>query len=106
MITAQEAKALYDWTGAEIQDYLNKVLEKEIVRMAKSGKREYTHHIGAEPYDPPKPTPVQQGVVDELKKLGYTARYGVYGSSYVPRGLADDNGDGPMYQNYGILIRW
>ena len=108
MITAKEAKALYNQSGAEVQAFLKNTLEKKITDAATAGKREYIHHIGAERnvYRAPQPTPLENGVLDELKKLGYSVAYDTYGSEYVPRGMADDSGEGPMYRNYGIIIRW
>ena len=41
------------------------------------------------------------------RALGYTVQWlESEGESYVPRGLADDAGDGPSYTNYGIQITW
>jgi len=42
-----------------------------------------------------------------LEDLGYTSRWvPQYDDVYAPRGLADDDGDGPSYINYGIHIGW
>jgi hypothetical protein len=108
MITAQEAKALYDKSGAEVQAFLKNNLEKKITEAATAGKREYIHHIGdqRDVYHPPQPTPLEKDVLDELNKIGYSVAYDLYGSEYVPRGLANDIGIGPVYRNYGMIIRW
>lgn len=106
MITSQEAKSLYDKSGAEVQDYLTHNIEKEIIRRSQGGNRDYTLHLGAEQWSIPKLTPLLQGVMDELKRLGYRVKYTSYGEKYVPRGLADDDGNGPEKQNYGIEINW
>ena len=46
-------------------------------------------------------------VIDRLDSLGFQSGVNYYGSSYIPRGLADDyDGSGPLYMNYGILIDW
>lgn len=29
-----------------------------------------------------------------------------YGDEYVPRGLADDGGNGPKHRNVGLIIGW
>ena len=108
MITAKDAKALYDKSGEEVRSFLKNNLEKKITEAATAGNREYIHHIGAERdvYHAPQPSTVERGVLDELKKLGYSVKYEKYGEEYVPRGLADDDGTGPMYRNYGIIIKW
>ena len=53
-----------------------------------------------------KITSVDQGVVETLKELGYVVSIEQDGASYVPRGMADDEGDGPEYTNYGFHIGW
>jgi hypothetical protein len=109
MITAKEAKELYDQSGAEVNDYLKNTVERIVRKAAEGGKRqvfidmgsvkqfEYLHHTI---------TPLQQAVADKLKTLGYLTEFRLDGDDYVPRGLADDNGNGPTIQNYGIQISW
>ena len=45
-------------------------------------------------------------IIDRLDSLGFQSGVNYYGSSYVPRGLADDYDEGPLYMSYGILIDW
>ena len=109
MISAKEAKELYDQSGAEVTAYLKIKVEKEIVNAAKAGRLNTIIHLGSLDYleyVDQKITPHQKAVVSKLKKLGYTAEIKRYGTSYVPRGLADDDGAGPAHQNYGIHIGW
>ena len=109
MITAKEAKVLYDKSGQEVADYLKYTVEKEVVRAAEGGKRQTIIHLKSlEPFRHLDQviTPLQKAVVDQLKMLGYHAEIKLYGDSYVPRGLADDDGNGPSHQNYGIHIGW
>jgi len=40
-----------------------------------------------------------------LKSLGYEA-YWCGGEPYVPRGLADDDGAGPLYRAYTVKVTW
>ena len=55
----------------------------------------------------PRPDPLQTGIIEKPRALGYTVQWlESEGESYVPRGLADDAGDGPSYTNYGIRITW
>jgi hypothetical protein len=109
MITAKEAKELYDQSGAEVEQFLKNEVEKRVTDAAKGGKRsvfvdlgyvkqfQYLHHTI---------TPLQQAAADKLKELGYRVVIKLDGESYVPRGLADDDGNGPKIQNYGIQIGW
>ena len=108
MISAKEAKALYDESGAEVVTYLKTVIEPVVKKAAKAGNRKCFIHIGSKvTYQPiPTPTPVEAGAIRDLKTLGYTVATGLVGSPYVPGGLQDDDGNGPEHQNYGIFIGW
>lgn len=109
MITAKEAKELYDQSGAEIEEFFKYKVEPEVAKEAKGGKRRAFIHLGS--MDQFRNigqtiTPLQQAVVDKLRALGYRAQISLDGDKYVPRGLADDGGIGPLHQNYGIQINW
>jgi len=109
MITAQQAKVLYDESGAEVQAFLAHSVEKQIKDAASSGKRTVIIHLGALEilrHLDQEITPLQKAVVAQLKVLGYKAAIEMYGDRYVPRGLADDDGNGPQHRNYGIEIGW
>lgn len=109
MITAKEAKELYDQSGAEVTDFLERNVESKVSFAAKSGKRFVFIHLGSiGPYEhvDQKITPLQQAVAEKLQELGYRARIVLDGDKYVPPGLANDDGGGPMHQNYGIQVGW
>lgn len=109
MITAKEAKDLYDQSGAEVDDYIKYKLESEIRTAATSGKRQWFHLIGSNQkgFNPIQPTPLQNRIISKLTELGFSARWiDSHGTAYVPRGLADLEGNGPLHTNYGILIGW
>jgi hypothetical protein len=109
MITAKEAKELYDQSGQEVADYLKHSVEKKVKEAAEGGKRQVFIDMGSVrqfEYLQSTITPLQQAVADKLKELGYRVEIKLDGESYVPRGLADDNGNGPTIQNYGIQISW
>ena len=109
MITANEAKQLYDESGHEVEQFLKNEVEKKVTDAAKGGKRHVFIHMGAVnqfEYLDRTITPLQQAVADKLKTLGYRADFKLDGDKYVPRGLADDDGNGPKIQNYGIQISW
>jgi hypothetical protein len=109
MITAKEAKELYDQSGQEVEDFLKHNVEQRVKKAAEGGKRQVFIDMGSVKqfeYLQHTITPLQQAVADKLKTLGYRAEIKLDGDYYVPRGLADDDGNGPAIQNYGIVISW
>lgn len=109
MITAKEAKALYNKSGQEVADYLKHLVEQQVIKAAEGGKRQtiiFLDNLGPYSYLDQVITPLQKAVVAKLKEMGYGAEIKPYGDSYVPLGLADDGGNGPSHQNYGIHISW
>jgi hypothetical protein len=110
MITANEAKKLYEKSGQEVEDFLTYKVEGEVIKAANGGKRQtciFLDSLNIFDHLDQKITPLQKAVVDKLKGLGYSAAIKQYGERYVPRGLADDDGKGPSpHQNYGIIISW
>ena len=106
MITAKEAKGLYDASDAEAKG-LMKSFESQIIEAAKSGKRWIVITIGSSPTTQNlQPDSVQKRAMELLNELGYVSRWTANGAAYVPLGLMDDYGNGPMYVNYGIHIGW
>ena len=107
MITTKEAKALYDESGAEAKALL-KTFEPKIIEAAKSGKKWVIVFIDSHPtYETPYPTATQQRAIKMLEEFGYVSRWVAQdGAAYIPRGLMDDYGNGPMHVNYGIHIGW
>jgi hypothetical protein len=108
MITAKEAKELYDASGAEVDQYIQYKLDKAIRDAATQGKQSLFHFVdGFEVWKNVDPTPLQKRIIAKLKELGFHAVWHRDTTHvYVPAGLADDNGDGPKYSNYGIQIGW
>jgi len=109
MITAAQAKQFYDDSGHEVEQFLTHTVEPVVTDAAKSGKRFifiFLDHLGPYDYLDRVITPLQKAVVTKLKELGYLAEIKLDGKQYVPRGLADDDGNGPKHQNYGIHIGW
>lgn len=109
MITANEAKKLYEKSGQEVEDFLTYNVEGEVIKAANGGKRQTCIHLGCLDifsHLDQTITPLQKAVVDKLQGLSYSASIKQYGQRYVPRGLADDDGKGPLHQNYGIVISW
>jgi hypothetical protein len=109
MITANEAKQLYDESGAEVEQFLKNNVEQNVANAAKGGKRQVFVDMGSVEqfeYLDRTVTPSQKAVADKLKTLGYRVEIKLDGDWYVPKGLADDNGNGPKIVNYGIQISW
>jgi putative transposon-encoded protein len=109
MISAKEAKELYDQSCTEVEAFLKQTVEPKVTEAAKRGHRHVFIHLDAsasfEILDK-MVTPVQNSAMVKLKELGYQAQVTFDGEKYVPRGLANDDGSGPLYQNYGIQIGW
>lgn len=106
MINAKEARALYDQSGAEADKVLAEI-EPKVIAAAQAGKQSINFYIDStEVYDRVILTPIYTQVVEKLHQLGYQAGACRYGDAYIPPGLADDDGDGPKYQNYGLYISW
>lgn len=108
MISATEAKALYDASGKDVENWINCKVRTQVESSAKSGNRfVYIHIDSIESYAPlPNPTSLEQAVMSKLISLGYVVKLTKYGDTYIPRGLSDDNGDGPTHINYGLCVGW
>ena len=109
MINAKEAKALYDKSGHEVANYIKVKVEPVVIKAATDGKRKVFIQLGATQFSSEMRadiTSVHRGVALTLKELGYVVSIEQDGASYVPRGMADDDGDGPSYTNYGFHIGW
>lgn len=105
MITAQEARALYDRVGIEATKLANEV--SAAITKAASSKRSLFYLIDAEvTYHHSSPNDVQSRVIEDLRAAGFKVTYGRDGEAYVPRGLADDDGNGPSHINVGFHIKW
>ena len=106
MITAKEARALYNQCGAEAERFLANI-EPKIIESAKLGKRSVFFHIDSEEVSKLiYSTPLQVQVLDRLYRMGYNIQFTRYGESYVLRGLADNDGNIPIHTNCGLAIHW
>lgn len=106
MITAKEALELYNNSLHTLQKYLDENFHSKVREAAMQGKREYMHFTDSCEGSLPKPSILESKAIAELQKLGYSVNYMFSGDSYVPRGLANDDGEGPEYQCYGIRVKW
>lgn len=109
MITAKEARALYNQSGAEANAFLKNEVEKKVMDAANGGKKYTFIHLGSlgpHQYIEQTVTLVQRQVIEKLQELGYHAEFALDGPPYVPRGLANDDGRGPLHTNYGIRVGW
>jgi hypothetical protein len=105
MIAAKEAKALYHYSGAEVEQFLKTEVEPRVTEAAKGGKRSAMIHLGSKgPYEylSQLVTPQQMAAVARLIELGYSAQIQLYDEKYVPGGPAD----GSFEAFYGIQIGW
>lgn len=110
MITAGELRKVVETSQRQVDETLAKI-EPKLVEAAEAGEREYACYRevpwdAKSSYCAPEPTRLQQKLVDALKSFGYSAKVEMHGDAYVPRGLADDDGNGPMHQNHVLVVRW
>jgi len=112
MITREQAKEKADSVG-KVPDFIAKQIEQLIWKAAEEGKYEVFLYItdlwkGFDVYDCVSPTKLQKNVIKFLTgdPYNFTATFTSYGETYVPRGLANDDGDGPTYANWGILVKF
>lgn len=116
MITAKEALELTLTSEAHIAKCMD-ILDERIRESAKNGERLFRTSVltvfhgqslggSLGPHEEITVTPFQQQVIDILQKNGFGAKMEIYGEGYVPRGLADDDGNGPIYKNYALTVRW
>jgi hypothetical protein len=111
MFTAVEARKLTDQASGKYEKICEKIGLK-VKELADAGKNEYAIYEegfwGAmsiwEMRNPA--TEAQTLLMSLLRKYGYRVTLEPDGETYVPRGLADDDGDGPKHQNRCIVIRW
>ena len=108
MLTAQEAKKIALNTEKVVDDKILNDFMPRIKTCAEKGEFSCFIDMGAIPFYEviPDLSALETRVVEKLKSLGYQVDYSKEGSSYVPRGLQDDNGDGTQYQNFGFTINW
>lgn len=108
MFTAKEAKALqYSFQNmSEICSQIGDNIRELIISDYKATK--YYWYIDSCPVNQEIPELDAQNklLVQMLLDNGYVVYWKRYGDSYIPRGLADDWGNGPSYQNYGLVITW
>ena len=53
-----------------------------------------------------KSSPLLILIVQHYKKQGFSASVEVFGDTYVPKGLANDMGEGEPYQSTSLCITW
>lgn len=106
IINAKEAREIAANSDAWLEAELKKI-EPDIKKAAELNKSPCQIHIGSiGPWDEIKLTNAQIRIIEALKKLGYHAKIEKYGAPYVPRGLSDDDGNGPSHTNYGYFIHF
>lgn len=110
MITAAEARAIVETSKTRIDAVVERLSEK--IREASEGeKREYIctedklhdsveffHHLSATKY--------QLAVMERLKSLGFDVKWMKHGEAYIPRALQNDDGTGPSYSSWAVIIKW
>lgn len=106
--TAEMARKATDAPAVEAKNTVIRNIEPAIKKQAQKGIGWEFFHIGCKTDSQalPELSAVNQEIKNLLEKNGYQVRKTINGNYYVPRGLQDDNGDGPEHVNYGLLIEW
>jgi len=112
MITAQEAKSIVTTSRGRVDMYMAEI-EYQIRNAAEAGQSSVAFHpkIANEELSKardhaPKQSALQNLLIEKLVGCGFNAKVQANGDEYVPRSLADEDGNGPRYRNYSIVIRW
>jgi hypothetical protein len=118
MITAADARKRAQMSNDAVDQFVE-ALGVKIEEAANKGLYEIKYH-GNGQYDPTKDNEIcmesfmtfkvpqfWELVIAKLKShpLNYMAKIG-HSESYFPRGLANDDGEGPEYIDYYIVISW
>lgn len=107
MITAAELREIAEVSQRQIDAILARI-EPELKLAAEENKRHYacykqTQWESVRIRQPaPKPTRVQQRLIDELKVYGFNARVEADGEPYTPRSFDEED----LHQNYVLVIHW
>jgi hypothetical protein len=116
MITASQARERSNMSKKSVEKFIDWLGEK-IAKAADDELFVYEYH-GGSPCDPVKSTSIESFREFEIppfwdraitKLRAQPLNYMVDikpGAPYVPRGLANDDGEGPEYVNYSMIIRW
>ena len=110
MISVEEARKLSEANDKHF-NHLIDAIGTAIKNAAEKGERVYHCYISglweakSISYLPVENGP-QSKVINKLRSYGYVAQLVTDGDRYVPRGLADDNGDGPEHINHVIEVKW
>lgn len=109
MLTASQARGLSAESGLQVERILS-LLDASIKETATGGRRSYSAYKevpwqSEELYTPVTISPIQAKIIARLKLLGFTAEMRT-DNAYVPVGLADDKGNGPLYSNRVLKIGW
>ena len=108
-ISAKDARERANQSEIAAQKWL-KNIEPQIIKAADANEFRFTFHMDAVDVTfaarlPDLPPQIKHAIVI-LEHLGYGVNYCTYGERYVPRGLQDEAGEGPLYQNIGLVISW
>lgn len=106
-MNVSEARDITKNSRALAEDYLKDFIYPKIKSSANNGKFSCFFFIGSqERYRHIHVEQKIESAIEILKQSGYNVKLDYNGFSYVPRGLSDDDGNGPKYTSYGLHIDW
>lgn len=109
MFSAKNARDLKKSFSTVTQEVFNITQGIENLILSDPRVSDYYHVMGSArkgSFTPEILTTFMTDVVHQLKLLGYDVVWEWEGDPYVPRGLQDDDGNGTMYDYFGIRITW
>ena len=110
MFTADQARKR-GMEGSLLVDGIIQNIEKEIMERSTNYTRLVTYEPRTWTSAPllnidVQPNQLQQRVIERLRDAGYDVCFAPFSDAYVPKGLQDDDGKGPLYVNWCIVIDW
>ena len=109
MITAKQARILAEQSDETSLKYIQSEIDPKIRKAATMGMCQCEVLVDAqEAWITLQPDAKQVRVMQILREEPnfFKVDFKYYDDRYVPAGLADDDGKGPFYTNYGFLISW
>lgn len=115
-VSAKQARSLVEESDQYVDKFIRSI-DSLILTAAKDGKNsirvDELHGVEFYCCKPTasfatthKSSPLLISIVKHYKKQGFSASVEAFGGAYVPKGLANDMGEGEPYQSTSLCITW